>query len=169
MKRVLVIGSGGSGKTTFAANLSRLTGLPLVHLDSHYWLPHWQKRPDEEWAAIVRDLVSRDSWIMDGNYGGSLDLRLEACDTVFFLDFPRLTCIGRALKRQFTHMGQRRPEMPVGCRERLDPEFLAWIWTYPARRRPKILGRLAGLDSEKEVHVFRSDAEVEDYLFSTIV
>jgi adenylate kinase family enzyme len=166
LKRVLVIGSGGSGKTTFAAKLSRLTGLPLVHLDSHYWLPHWQKRPDEEWAAIVRDLVSRDSWIMDGNYGGSLDLRLEACDTVFFLDFPRLTCMGRALKRQFTHMGQSRPEMPVGCRERLDPEFLAWIWTYPAQRRPKILGRLAALEERKMIHVLRSDAEIDAYFAS---
>jgi hypothetical protein len=74
--------------------------------------------------------------------------------------------MGRALKRQFTHMGQSRPEMPVGCRERLDPEFLAWIWTYPAQRRPKILGRLAALEERKMIHVLRSDAEIDAYFAS---
>ena len=164
MNRVLVIGSGGSGKTTFATRLARLTGLPLVHLDSHYWLPHWQKRSDDEWQRIVRELLAGDRWIMDGNYGRSLDLRLEACDTVFFLDFPRLTCISRVLKRQLTHLGQSRPELPAGCGERLDFEFLAWIWTYPARRRGAILDRLGNLGTSKEVHVLRSHREIESFL-----
>ena len=166
MKRVLVIGSGGSGKTTFATRLSRLTGLPLVHLDSHYWLPHWQKRSDAEWSAIVADLVAGERWIMDGNYGGSLDLRLEACDTVFFLDFPRRTCISRVLKRQLAHLGRSRPELPAGCRERLDLEFLAWIWTYPRRRRPEIIAGLSALEGRKRIHVIRSDAETETYFSS---
>ena len=166
MKRVLVIGSGGSGKTTFARRLARSTGLPLFCLDSFYWLPNWQKRSDGEWLTIVRELVAGERWIMDGNYGGSLDLRLEACDTVFFLDFPRLTCLRRVLKRQLTHLGQRRPELPAGCRERLDPEFLAWIWTYAARRRPAILERLSSLEGRKAIHVFRSGPEIDAHLSS---
>src|SRR5262245_33490600 len=102
MKRALVIGSGGSGKTTFAARLATLTGLPLIHLDSHYWLPYWQKRSNDEWLAIVRELLAHDRWIIDGNYGGTLEERLAACDTVFLLDMPRMQCIARVLRRQIT-------------------------------------------------------------------
>jgi adenylate kinase family enzyme len=167
VKRVLVIGSGGSGKTTFARQLARRTGLPLVHLDSHYWPPHWQQRPDGEWSAIVRELIGRDRWIMDGNYGGTMGERLEACDTVFFLDMPRMKCISRALRRQFMNWGRSRDEMPEGCNERFSPEFLAWIWTYPSRRRGAILERLEALRTTKQVNIFRSDAEAETYLQST--
>ncbi|HKA24787.1 MAG TPA: AAA family ATPase [Candidatus Eisenbacteria bacterium] len=164
MKRALVLGSGGSGKTTFAVRLARLTGLPLIHLDSHYWLPNWQKRSDDEWASIVRELVSRDCWIMDGNYGGTLDERLKACDTVFFLDVPRGQCLSRVLRRQLLNGGRARAEMPEGCAERFSLEFLAWIWTYPTRRRGPILERLEGLRSDRLVHVFRSDAEIDHFL-----
>jgi adenylate kinase family enzyme len=163
---VLVIGCGGSGKTTFAVRLARLTGLPLIHLDSHYWLPHWKHRGEEEWTAIVRDLLSRDRWIMDGNYGGTLDLRLEACDTVFFLDLPRMTCIARVLRRQLGHWGRSRAELPEGCGEHFSLEFLAWIWTYPSRRRPSILERVSALQDHKAIHVFGSDEEIERYLAS---
>jgi adenylate kinase family enzyme len=164
MERVLVIGSGGSGKTTFATRLAPLSGLPLVHLDSHYWLPNWRKRPEEEWPRIVAELLSADRWIMDGNYGGTLEERLEACDTVFFLDIPRTQCITRVLRRQISGWGRHRPEMPEGCNERLSLEFLAWIWAYPARRRGRILQRLERLAERKDVHIFRSDPEIDQFL-----
>jgi adenylate kinase family enzyme len=164
MRRVLVIGSGGSGKTTFARQLAARTGLPLIHLDAHFWRPNWQPRPDDEWAAIVRELISRDRWIMDGNYGGTLDQRLEACDTVFFLDMPRSQCMARVLRRQFRNWGRAREEMPEGCAERFSLEFLAWIWTFPSRRRGAILERLGSLRAKKNVHVFRGDADSERFL-----
>src|SRR6266487_2335270 len=145
LKRVLVIGAGGSGKTTVARRLARRTGLPLIHLDAHYWRPGWQPTPADEWRAQVQTFISGDAWIMDGNYGGTLDLRLEACDTVVFLDLPRLVCLWRVLRRQVRHFGQVRPELPPGCRERLSWEFLVWIWTYGSRRRGDVLRRLAAL------------------------
>lgn len=164
MRRVLVIGSGGSGKTTFARRLAERTGLPLVHLDRLYWRPGWDPTPDEEWRTRVAELTSGDAWTMDGNYGGTLDLRLAACDTVVFLDLPRLICVGRVLLRRLQHKKSARRELPAGCPERLSWEFVKWIWTYPARRRGSILQRLERLRPSKAVYVLRSSKEIDTFL-----
>jgi len=164
LKRVLVIGTGGSGKSTVARRLAQRTGLPLIHLDAHYWRPGWQPTPPDEWRAKVQQLVKGHAWIIDGNYGGTLDLRLEACDTVIFLDLPRAVCLWRVLRRRLRHLGKTRPELPCGCPERLSWEFLTWIWTYPSRRRGIIRERLAGLDQRKRVVILRSSGEVEEFL-----
>jgi len=166
LKRVLVIGTGGSGKTTVARRLAQRTGLPLIHLDALYWRSGWQPTPADEWRDTVQSLISRDAWIIDGNYGGTLDVRLTACDTVVFLDLPRLVCLWRVLKRQVRHLGQVRPELPPGCRERLSWEFIWWIWTYPSRRRGDALERLAALDQEKRVAILRSSAAIDAFLAS---
>jgi adenylate kinase family enzyme len=164
LNRVLVIGTGGSGKTTVARRLAQRTGLPLIHLDTHYWRPGWQPTPSGEWRAKVTELVSGDAWIIDGNYGGTLDVRLAACDTVVFLDLPRVVCLWRVLRRQLRYVGRARPELPAGCPERLTGEFLTWIWTYPSRRRGDILKRLAALDHAKRVAILRSTGAVEEFL-----
>ena len=88
MRKVLVIGSGGAGKSTFASKLSKRTGLPLIHLDSLYWRPGWIETSTAEWDQTIEHLLGRDTWIMDGNYGRTLERRLAACDTVIFLDLP---------------------------------------------------------------------------------
>jgi adenylate kinase family enzyme len=164
LRRVLVIGSGGSGKTTFARRLAERTGLPLIHLDALYWRPGWDPTPAEEWRAKVAELLRAERWIMDGNYGGTLDVRLEACDTVIFLDVPRWLCLWRVVKRQLQHRRGVRPEMAPGCPERLTWEFVEWIWTYPARRRASILARLKTLGSGKQPYVLRSAREIESFL-----
>jgi adenylate kinase family enzyme len=164
LKRILVIGSGGSGKTTVARRLAERTGLPLIHLDSLYWRSGWQPTPADAWRAKVQTLISGDAWIIDGNYGGTLDIRLEACDTVVFLDLPRFVCLWRVVTRQLRHFGQVRPELPSGCRERLTWEFLVWIWTYPSRRRRHILRRLAALDERKRVAILPSSAAIDAFL-----
>ncbi len=166
MKRILVIGTGGSGKTTVARRLAQRTGLPLIHLDALYWRSGWQPTPADEWRATVQSLISRDAWIIDGNYGGTLGVRLAACDTVVFLDLPRLVCLWRVLKRQVRHLGQVRPELAPGCRERLTWDFIWWIWTYPSRRRGEVLKRLAALDQEKRVAILRSSAAIDAFLAS---
>jgi len=91
-------------------------------------------------------------------------LRLAACDTVVFLDLPRVLCLGRVLMRRLRFHGQSRPDMTPGCPERLTWEFLQWIWTYPSARRPKLLTRLDSLRGEKKVVVLRSRREVEQFL-----
>ena len=164
MRRVLVIGSGGAGKSTFAQRLGARTGLPVVHLDARYWHAGWEPTPPDEWQDVVRELVARDAWVMDGNYGGTLDTRLAACDTVIFLDLPRLVCLWRVVRRWARHRGATRPDMAPGCDEQLSLEFLRWIWGYPTRQRPGILRRLSTLAAEQRAVVLRSTADVERFL-----
>jgi adenylate kinase family enzyme len=164
MRKVLVIGSGGAGKSTFAAKLSRRTGLPLIHLDSLYWRPGWIETSAAEWDQTIEHLLGRDTWIMDGNYGRTLERRLAACDTVIFLDLPRLLCLQRIIRRRLQFHGRSRPDMREGCPERLSWEYIQWVWAYPERHRPGILARLAALEPEKQIVVLRSTGEVERFL-----
>jgi adenylate kinase family enzyme len=164
MRRVLVIGSGGAGKSTLAAQLGARLGLPVVHLDALYWRPGWVPTPEAEWRGVVAGLAAGESWIMDGNYGGTLDLRLAACDAVVFLDLPRWLCVARVLRRWARYAGRPRPDMAPGCPERLRVEFLRWVWDYPRRRRPGILRRLRESPPGRRVVILRSRSAVARFL-----
>jgi adenylate kinase family enzyme len=164
MQKVLVIGPGGAGKTTLARRIAGATGLPLIHLDSLYWRPGWQPTPAAEWEELVSELTSRPRWVMDGNYGGTLDARIAAADTIVFLDWPRLHCIWRVIRRRVEFAGRSRPSMPDDCPERLTVEFIRWIWDYPRRRRPRILERLERVRNGKHVIVLRDRAGVQAFL-----
>lgn len=166
MQRVLVIGSGGAGKSTFSRRLGEATGLPVVHLDACHWRPGWVAAPKDEWMRIVDEIAARDAWIMDGNYGGTLDQRLAACDTVVFLDLPRVVCLWRVLWRSVRYRGRSRPDMAPGCPERMTWEFVRWIWTYPRKRRPDILRRLDALPAEKRVVILDSARATARFLRS---
>ena len=111
-RRVVVTGMAGSGKSTFSRSLAVKTGLPVVHLDLHFWKPGWVAPSEGEWREKQRGLLGGDAWIVDGNYHETLDLRLRRADTVVFLDIPWSVCAGRAFRR-----GLRKPvgEMPEGC------------------------------------------------------
>jgi adenylate kinase family enzyme len=166
MQKVLVIGSSGAGKSVFAARLAERTGLPLIHLDAVYWKPGWVKTPKEEWARTVDALIQRDAWVMDGNYAGTLDRRLAACDTAIFLDLPRSVCLWRAIKRRIAFRRGGRPDITPGCSERLTWEFIRWIWEYPRNQRPRVLARLAALRPEQRAVVLRSAVEIDGFLDS---
>ena len=164
MHRILVIGSGGSGKTTLARALAARTGLPVIHLDQLFWHPGWIATPNDEWDRRVGELVARDAWIMDGNYGRTLPMRLAAADTVVFLDMSRLVCTWRILKRRLLHIGRGRPDVAPGCPEQLSWEFIQWVWTYPSRRRAGILRSLEAVRREKQVLILKNTSEVIDFL-----
>lgn len=164
MQRILVIGSGGSGKSTLSKRLGEILALPVIHLDSLYWKPGWVEPDKSEWADEVRRIIARETWILDGNYSGTLPERLEACDTVVFLDLPRLICLWRVFLRLLTHHGKPRPDMPAGCPERFDIGFLLWVWNYPARTRRKLLSSLAACRSTKNVIHLRTRKDVEAFL-----
>lgn len=163
MQKVVVIGSGGSGKSTFSRRLGEATGLPVVHLDRLFWRPGWVKTPADEWEEIVRRELEKPEWIMDGNFGGTRKMRFEACDTVILLDLPRYLCIYRILKRTILFRNKRRPDMADGCPERFDPEFLSWIWTYPSSGRVRAVNDLSQVGS-KAVYVLQSRQEIERFL-----
>lgn len=142
-RRVLVVGSAGAGKTTFAVRLAPLLGLPLVHLDAEFWRPGWRQTPPEAWRWRVDALVTRDAWVMDGNYGGTLERRLARADAVVFLDVPRHVCMRRVILRIWRNRGRPGPGLPEGCPERWDWRFLVWVWNFERRSRERLVGLLA--------------------------
>ena len=164
VQKILVIGSGGAGKSTVAKSLGRLLKIEVIHLDALYWKPGWVEISPAEWNSILEELMKRDSWIMDGNYSNTLDRRLEACDTVVFLDIPRSICLWRVLKRWILYRGKKRPDMAEGCSERFSLEFLQWVWGYKNRSRPKVIKMLTQNAQNKNVIWLRSDTEVRAFL-----
>jgi len=148
MKRVSIIGSGGAGKSTLARRMGEILELPVIHLDSRFWRPGWTETPTEEWRQIVEDLVKPDRWIIDGNFGGTMEIRLEASDTVIYLDYPPFVCLRRAIKRWITHWNKTRPDMGEGCPEKMDSEFLRWVWMFPTETKPNIEKRLLNLNQK---------------------
>ncbi|WP_223265352.1 hypothetical protein [Nostoc sp. 'Peltigera membranacea cyanobiont' 210A] len=101
---------------------------------------------------------------MDGNYSGTLDVRLPVADTVIFLDFPRLLCLSRVIKRRFIYAGKSRPDMASDCPERLNWEFIKYIWSYPIIRRPGILEKLSQLTPNQQVIILNKSREVREFL-----
>ncbi len=133
MDKIIVLGSAGSGKSTLARKIGELLDIEVIHLDSYYWQPNWVATPDDEWTDKVKELLERERWVMDGNYTSSLELRIKAADAVIFLDRSRLFCLWRVFKRLMIYRGETRPELAEGCREKVDLDFLNWIWHYPRR------------------------------------
>jgi adenylate kinase family enzyme len=163
MKRVLVIGSGGAGKSTFSRRLGKLTGIEVLHLDKLHWQSGWIEPPKDEWRRTVEDNLKKESWIMDGNFGGTMDLRLAACDTAILLDLPRTICLYRVLKRRLKYRGTSRPDMSEGCHEKIDYKFLKWIWDYPKKNKPQVEKKLKHFENEKTIIRLKSQREVEDF------
>jgi len=163
LKRIAIIGSGGSGKSTLATRLGELLKIDVYHLDSLFWKPGWVGTSKEEQSSLQHELVFQEEWIMDGNYGGTMDIRLQKADTIIFLDIPRSTCIYRVIKRRLQYHNKTRPDMGEGCEERLNLEFLKWIWKYPIEKKPGILARLEK-EKDKKVIILASPHEVERFL-----
>lgn len=166
MKRVAVIGSGGAGKSMFARELGERTALPVIHLDRLFWKPGWVPMPDDEWHAVHSELLEADRWIIDGNYGGEMEARIAAADTVIFLDLPRLVCLQGALQRHWRHRAGGRPDIAPDLREHVDLKFLWWIFRYPDKNRPRVLARLAKAPASTQVIRVRSRREARQILDS---
>lgn len=144
MNRVLVIGCAGAGKTVFARQLSKRTGLPLIHLDREFWQPGWIPPERDAWRRRVEALAAAPRWIMDGQYGSSISLRLRHADTVFFLDTPRWLCMSRVLRRTLRNYRRTRGDMAAGCPERFDAEFLSYVWNFERDHRARMQASLVG-------------------------
>ncbi len=166
MKRVLILGPSGSGKSTLGERLGRILRLPIIHLDRYYWKPNWIDTPEEEWQVIVKELINSDSWVMDGNYTSTLKLRATVADTIIFIDIPRRLSFLRVFFRFFRFRGRTRPDLTEDCPEKIDWDFIRWIWDYPRTRKPAILRFLEKLKPAKNVIVLRGQKEVEVFLDS---
>ncbi len=149
MKRVLVLGCPASGKSTLARVIAADTGLPIVHLDRIYWRSGWIESSEEEFRARLAIEIEKEAWIIDGNYANAITPRLRFADTAIVLDFPRWRCLWRAVKRSLWGWGKSRTDMADGCRERLDPEFLKFIWNFRRDYRPRLFGELERFTGER--------------------
>lgn len=163
MKRIVVIGSGGSGKSTFSRRLGEVTGLPVVHLDRLYWHPGWVKTEESKWKEILEREIAKPQWIMDGNFGGTREMRMAAADTIIILDLPRRVCLYRILKRTLIYRGGSRPDMAEGCHERFDLEFIFWVWNYPRDGRRRALEDVSKL-SGKRIVILKNQFEINTFL-----
>jgi len=139
-RRIILVGSGGSGKSWMARRLARITGYPVFHLDKEFWQPGWVMPSGEERAARLRTMIAGDAWIIDGNYDTSLEMRFSAADLVIFLDINRLVCLVSAMRRA----GKKRDDMPdyleePGPLSKDSRDFYKWIWSYPTTGRATVL------------------------------
>ena len=159
MKKVIVIGCPGSGKSTFSRVLQVKTGLPLFYLDMMYWNPDKTKKEKTVFLESLASALQKDEWIIDGNYASTMEARLQACDTVFFLDYPLDVCLNGIRERR----GKERPDMPWYETEKEDPEFLAFIKSFEEQSRPAII-ELLKKNPQKTVVVFSDRREADEYL-----
>ena len=149
-RRVLILGPSGSGKSTVCERVGRILGIPVVHLDKHYWNPNWVETPKDDWVNKVKNLIAVESWAM--------------ADTLIFLDMTRRMSYFRVVVRYLKNRGKTRPDVTEGCPEKIDLDFIKWIWDYPSTRKPKILNFLEKMRRNKNVYILNNQGEIEDFL-----
>jgi hypothetical protein len=149
VQRILVLGRGGAGKSTFAKQLSQLTGIPLVELDGHFWSAALEPLNDDDWSSVQECLVSGEQWILDGDLGpfDALEVRMAAADTIFVMDFIFVRCAWRAVRRS---------------REAAD--FWSWVWHYRRRSAPLIREAIRAHAPAATVHWLTGPRQVERLL-----
>lgn len=161
MKKIVVVGCPGSGKSTFARKLQEKTGLPLYYLDMIWHKPDKTTLTKEEFDEKLHELIARDEWIIDGNYSRTLEPRLQACDTAFVFDLPLEVCLAGAQAR----VGTKRIDMPWEETE-LSQEFLNYILSFSQQKLPRLLQLARQYSAQKQVVFFRSRRECDDFLKS---
>ena len=150
MQRIIIIGCGGAGKSTLARKLGEVLDLPVVHLDKLFWKPNWVETSREEFDALLAQELAKDKWIMDGNFNRTMPERIKHCDTIIYLDFSRVVCLMGVVKRVITTYGTVRPDMGEGCPERIDFEFMKWVWNFNKNKREsyyKMLNEVEGIET----------------------
>lgn len=158
-KKILVIGSPGSGKSYFSKKLSLKTNIPVYHLDMYYWREGWVSTPHDEFDKLLNEIMSNEEWIVDGNYQRTLEHRVSQAEVVFFLDLPVDICLIAEQKRR----NQKRDDFPSFLTEGEDPEFIEYIKNFPTKDKIEILNILAKYPNVK-VYQIKSREEMEKYL-----
>ncbi len=163
--RILVMGCSGGGKSTLSLKLAARFGLAYISIDRDIlWLPGWVERGKEEQHAIIVAKVRGERWIMDGTNPSTFDVRLPRTDLVIWVRMPRLLCVWGVVSRWIKWMGRTRPEMTPGCIEKVDWEFLRFIWTFEEKFTPRVLAGLAAHGAEVPVLQVKSRGEMRQLL-----
>lgn len=163
MRKVLVVGCPGAGKSTFSKKLADITGLPIIHLDYYYHdknFDYYVNKP--AWFAKVHDLMEADEWIMDGNYSSTFPERFAAADTIFFFDFPLYLRMYGIFKRRWQMRNKKRYDMPDNWKEKMDWEFIRFVWHFNSYR-PRIIN-VINQENSKKIITFKNRKDVREYL-----
>ena len=160
MKKIIVIGCPGSGKSTFSKKLHKITGIPLFHLDMLYWNEDKTVVEREIFLERLSEILQKDAYIIDGNYASTMEMRISKSDTVFFLDYPTDICLDGIRERR----GKERSDMPW-VEKSEDEEFVEFIKNYALQNRPKVIELLKKY-SYKNIFIFSNRSEADEFLMS---
>lgn len=160
MLKIIIIGSPGAGKSTFARKLRDTTGIPLYYLDMLWHKPDQTTISREEFDAKLNKILKQNSWIIDGNYQRTLETRIKECDTVFLMDFPLDVCISGAESR----IGKKREDLPW-IESEFDKEFKQWIIDFSKKQLPQIYKTIEKYRNNKDIIIFKSRKEADNYLY----
>jgi adenylate kinase family enzyme len=166
MRRIVVIGPLGAGKSTLALKLGSLLGISVHHLDWLYWGDTWTPTPPAEWQALLDRIVAGESWIIDGNFTSSLPQRLAAADTVIYLDIPPLSSAIRATRRRILHRWRPAPGAPGGEHPMFNVQLFRWIYAFPSQNRPYLLGQLTRPPVADKTIILRNRRDVKRFVLS---
>jgi adenylate kinase family enzyme len=167
MNRIMIIGCGGSGKSFLARKLGQSLSLPVYHLDRIFWKKGWVESERAPFLESQQRILSTHRWIVDGNFGGTMELRFKHADTIIFLDLSTAVCLWSVVKRRFQYRNQARPDMTEGNNERLDSAFLRWIFSFRRIYRSKILSRLQSLIDHKKIVILTTRRAVDCFIEET--
>jgi len=162
--KIMIIGCAGAGKSTLAQKLGSKLAIPVYHLDAYYWQPGWQALPKDQWVEFQQQLVQKEQWIIDGNYGGTFEIRMQAADVVILLDFPRRTTMYRIFKRRIKYHGKTRSDLNEKCPERLDWDFIKWVWQFKKKSLPIVFNKLESYAQNTKVIILKSSQDVYQLL-----
>ncbi|MDG5789583.1 topology modulation protein [Evansella sp. AB-P1] len=168
MRRIIILGvSAGVGKSSLAKELGKILNLEVYHLDKHFWKPNWIQAHQEEFCDAQREMVNKQSWIIEGNYSSTYHIREVKADTIIYLELPLIVCLFRVVKRWIQNIGKTRSDMGEGCKEKLDWQFIKFIVTTFYQRKKKMKTRLKAFQSLKEsnnVYVLKSKKDIANFL-----
>ncbi|MFD1037593.1 DNA topology modulation protein [Virgibacillus byunsanensis] len=163
MRKIAIIGNGGAGKSTLAKEIGSIVTIPVYHLDAIFWKPGWTPIQRDALIEEQNHILNKETWIIDGNYGSTMDLRLQIADTVIFLHYPTFRCLYGNTKRRIKYRNITRPDMGKDCPEKLDWEFFQWILQFNKIKTPAIYERLADLQ-DTNILIFKKPKELRAFL-----
>ncbi|MGD6994643.1 topology modulation protein [Sutcliffiella horikoshii] len=166
MQRIMVIGvSAGAGKSTFATRLGKALDVKVFHLDAYFWKPGWVEASIEEFSQSQQAIIkNHNSWIVEGNYTATFDIRAEKADTIIYLELPLRVCLYRVIKRWLTNLGHRRPDLGGECTERMEWSFLKFIITTYRSRKKAMKQRLDFYQEDKLVVRLKGQSAIEYFI-----
>ena len=164
MNKILIIGGSGSGKSYLANKLSEKLNIPVLHLDTIFWSPGWVKREKSKFLSDLESFMKNETGIIDGYYESSFLERINWCDTIIFLDFSTFNLLQSVILRfiKIKFLGATRHTIAEGCPEKIDLEFLKWVYSFNKDNREKIVSYIT--NSKKKVYILRNKGEVDKFI-----